>query len=215
MRAARNATRSVLFVIAFAVGFVSCAPSVAEAQQSPMVREARQLHLQFVREEAHPLVAGNVATLEPTTLGWRYVGVVHVYDGTGGKAPWKVPEAFTEWSAHTGLDVAFVSDPAAAQIAVYEVDQFTAYTGSALGVAYYPSRTDGIATSQCRVELASWVADLPVTAEHTAIHETGHCLGLAHNTVDKRTVMAPSVQLGTGYTKPQSADLRNLRTLYP
>ena len=45
MRAARNATRSVLFVIAFAVGFVSCAPPVAEAHQSPQIREARQLHL--------------------------------------------------------------------------------------------------------------------------------------------------------------------------
>ena len=159
-----------------------------------------------------PLTLGALSS----TLGWRWQGTVNVYDDTGDPA-WKVAEAAREWGSRTGLHTQVVDKVAAAQVVVYEVDQFTdpGYP-NAIGLTYWPHVSGGVADGQCRIELLSWVpARSAVTAEHDALHEMGHCLGLSHNTVDKRAVMAPTIQLGDGYTKPTAADYRNLKTLYP
>lgn len=158
-----------------------------------------------------PLTLGALTS----TLGWRWTGTVNVYDGTGDPA-WKVAEAAREWGSRTGLHTQVVDKVAAAQIVVYQVDQFTdpGYP-NAIGLTYWPHVSGNVADGQCRIELLKWVADTyPLTAEDAAIHELGHALGLAHDTVDKRTVMAPSIQLGEGFTHPLAADYKNLQSIY-
>lgn len=151
-------------------------------------------------------------------LGWRWSGhTVRVYDGTGGKAPWNVPGAVAGWSKASGLDVVLTSDPASAQIVVYEVSQFSVpgYDGSAVGLCIYPSSSGGIATGQARVELAAFWGDLyPTTARHAAIHENGHGIGLGHNDGKQPSVMRSVIKLGDGYSKPQSVDLKNATNIY-
>lgn len=205
MHAARNTARTILFVLAFALGLIATQQPISEPNDVRNVTSFEPLYA-----NAAP------ATAAVTGLGFRWAGTVRVYDGTNDPA-WKISEAAAEWSKNTGVTLTMTTDPTSAQIVVYEVDQFTSTNaGGALGVAYFPSSTDGVATGQCRIELASWLPGIyPRTAEHTGIHEAGHCLGLAHNVTAKRTVMATSVQLGYGYDRPQSVDLKNLASIYP
>src|SRR5689334_13453991 len=66
----------------------------------------------------------SIRALTTSTLGWRWSGTVNVYDGTGNPA-WKVAEAAKEWGSRTGLHTRVVTTVAAAQIVVYQVNEFT------------------------------------------------------------------------------------------
>lgn len=213
MHAARNLARTILFALAFSLGLVA---SMTPAHDAPPPRHPQSF-------EVHPLVIKGSRLDKPepfaaVTLGWHWPGhAVRVYDGTGGKAPWNVRAAVAGWSKASGLEVTLTTDPASAQIVVYEVDHFSApgYDGSAFGLCIYPSSSGGIATGQARVELAAFYGQLyPRTAAHTAIHENGHGIGLGHNDGKQPSVMRSTIQLGDGYTKPQAIDLKNATNIY-
>ena len=205
IRHARNAARAFAFALVFSLTFAAWqTPAAAPADAKP----GPTVHIDG--HDAH-----GFAALSSSVLGWHWQGTVNVYDATDD-ARWKVAEAAREWTARTGLQTQMVGSVAAAQVVVYEVENFTDPNyPNAIGLTYWPQVVGATADGQCRIELLTWVAEwYPVTAEHDALHELGHCLSLAHNTTDKRSVMAPTVQLGEGYSRPTAADLRNLQSVY-
>lgn len=144
------------------------------------------------------------------TSGWKWPNpVVYVYDGTSS-AKWEVAEAASEWSKpRDSLTLVMTSDPAKANIVVYDVNELTAQNDSALGAAYYPT-----STGQCRIELVKFALNYDV-ADYTTLHEMGHCLGLAHNSKTvKNSVMNTSTTLYNTVNKPGAYDYRSLDVLY-
>lgn len=205
----RRITAEVAAAITLALGFVLFFQAPATSPDLPARHTQPATFSTDYSGQIAPLEVGGT---EPASVyGWHWTGTVTVYDGTD-HPEWKVAEAVAEWSARTGLDAVMTTDALDPDIYVLDVGWLDA--PGALGLAYLPATSGGVVTGKCKVELVDWASTYPDTAEHVAIHELGHCFGLSHDTVDRRTVMAPSVTLGEGYARPQSADIRNIKTLY-
>lgn len=152
-----------------------------------------------------------VAAAQPAnavTYGWKWGEVVDVYDGTTG-GNWKISQAIREWDKTSGIVIRRVYDPAAANIIVSEVPAL----GWA-GLAYVNELTitNGVASGLCRVELNADHRNLGV-AEETALHEMGHCLGLAHTDV-RQSVMTAYGSRTDYFTRPTSYDRADMQAIY-
>ena len=78
--------------------------------------------------------------------------------------------------------------------------------GSAIGGCAVPG-PDG----SCTAQVKSWLVAYPDALRAALEHEVGHCLGLPHNTTDKRSIMAPSLNLTNPPSGPDGTDLSNLQ----
>lgn len=133
--------------------------------------------------------------------GWTWNDpTVTVYDGTFN-SNFKVSEAAAEWSRASGIDFV-MSSSSNADVVVTE-----AVTGY-LGLAQWTRDSRGN-TIRCTIKL-----DPVLTgnlAEHTALHELGHCGGVDHNrTFIRKSVMNTYGSSSTAVTRPSSYDLREM-----
>jgi hypothetical protein len=62
----------------------------------------------------------------------------------------------------------------------------------------------------CTAQVKSWLLPYADALRASVEHEIGHCLGLPHNTTDKRSIMSPVISLGNPPSGPDSTDLSNL-----
>ncbi len=63
----------------------------------------------------------------------------------------------------------------------------------------------------CTAQVKSWLLAYPDALRAALEHEVGHCLGLPHNTSDKRSIMSPNLSLMSPPAGPDNTDLGNLR----
>lgn len=131
-------------------------------------------------------------------------------DGTdAGPLPVDVAEA--AWAKNT--HVRFVSGPCGGPrcISVHHTD------------APYPDPTvasvggwaQGQADGSCAASVQTWLDAYPDTRRAALEHELGHCLGLAHNTTDPRSIMAPVLSLANPPKGPDAQDRAALDALFP
>jgi hypothetical protein len=78
-------------------------------------------------------------------------------------------------------------------------------TLAAIGGCAVPG-TDG----SCTAQVKSWLLPYADALRASVEHEIGHCLGLPHNTTDKRSIMSPVISLSNPPSGPDSTDLSNL-----
>ncbi len=62
----------------------------------------------------------------------------------------------------------------------------------------------------CTAQVKSWLLPHADALRASVEHEIGHCLGLPHNTTDKRSIMSPTLSLANPPAGPDSTDLSNL-----
>lgn len=146
-------------------------------------------------------------TAGATAFGWKWNKVVHVFDGTTSSPNnWKISEAAREWDVKSGVVIRMTTNQAEAEIVVTEVN-----TTCGVGCAYYPPTSNRVAYGQCRIELTRLFANYKM-AEYIALHEMGHCLGLAHAPIGERSVMLAGTKIQ--FYIPTSYDYKDMKRLY-
>jgi len=67
----------------------------------------------------------------------------------------------------------------------------------------------------CTAQVATGNEAYPEAVRAFLEHETGHCLGLGHNTTDPTSIMQPILYLTSPPPGPDATDRANVRALYP
>lgn len=82
----------------------------------------------------------------------------------------------------------------------------TAIVGCAVG------NPDG----SCIAQVVNWLHVHYADVERAVLeHETGHCLGLPHNTTDPNSIMQPAIDISNPAPGPDNQDLADVHALYP
>lgn len=146
-------------------------------------------------------------------FGWKWNEPVDVYSAVSG-GNWKVAEAVAEWDIKSGAIVRMTTDINSANIVIQEGTASDCQTTSptVAGCAYLPARNGGVASGKTNVYLMSAYRSFPA-AEHIAIHELGHTLGLNHTSFSK-SVMRTSVSNSNYFKTPQVYDYKDMKALY-
>ena len=161
---------------------------------------------------AAALVVIPATTAHAATSGAKWAQpAVYVYDATSAGSLYAVAEAASEWSK-SGINLVMTSDPTQADITVreeYVCGSLTCYAG------YFTASGSGGVITDCQISVDPGIATEPKLAQHSALHEMGHCIGLDHNPVDvNRSVMNASVNWDTAVMRPSAYDIRQAKTIY-
>ena len=134
-----------------------------------------------------------------------------IQDASGGVLP--VAVAASAWSRARSATTVRVGACSGAHcihvdlVAVSACDSQAAITSAIGGCAF--SDADG----SCTAQVKSWLVAYPDALRAALEHEVGHCLGLEHNTTDRRSIMSPNISLGNPPAGPDNTDLSNLSTV--
>ena len=131
-----------------------------------------------------------------------------IQDASGGALP--VDVAAAAWSrtrSATDVGVGACSGAHCINVdlvAVSACDSEVSITATIGGCAF------GAPDGSCTAQVKSWLVAYPDALRAALEHEVGHCLGLAHNTTDKRSIMSPNLSLSNPPSGPDSTDLSDL-----
>jgi hypothetical protein len=135
---------------------------------------------------------------------------VWLQDGSDGALP--AATAAAAWSRRPNM-VLSLGNCSGAHCIMVELVAVSACDGEvAVGAAVGGCAVPG-PEGACTAQVKSWLTAYPDALRAALEHEVGHCLGLPHNTTDKRSIMSPALSLMDAPSGPDSGDLADVRAL--
>ena len=141
------------------------------------------------------------STTAPVRQAW-------IQDDSGGALP--VVVAASAWTRTRSATTVGVGACSGAHCIHVDLVGVTACDGQVAGLSAIGGCAFATGDGSCTAQVKSWLVAYPDALRAALEHEVGHCLGLEHNTTDRRSIMSPNLSLGSPPAGPDNTDLSNL-----